>query len=81
MRFIADARRRAKCIRRRSPFTHRAIVDCGAFRSMSAQSRPVTACRIRPSPTEAVAIPHARVAEFAYRTLTDDLCLLAARIN
>ena len=35
----------------------------------------------RPSPTEAVAILRARVAEFAYGTLTDDLCLLAARIN
>ena len=33
----------------------------------------------RPSPTEAVAILRARVAEFAYGTLTDDLCLLAAR--
>jgi serine phosphatase RsbU (regulator of sigma subunit) len=35
----------------------------------------------RPSPTEAVAILRARVADFAYGTLTDDLCLLAARIN
>jgi serine phosphatase RsbU (regulator of sigma subunit) len=35
----------------------------------------------RPSPTEAVAILRARVAEFAYGTLTDDLCLLAARIS
>jgi serine phosphatase RsbU (regulator of sigma subunit) len=33
----------------------------------------------RPSPTEAVAVLRARVAEFAYGTLTDDLCLLAAR--
>jgi hypothetical protein len=33
------------------------------------------------SPTEAVAILRARVAEFAYGTLTDDLCLLAARIS
>jgi serine phosphatase RsbU (regulator of sigma subunit) len=32
------------------------------------------------SPGEAVAILRARVAEFAYGTLTDDLCLLAARI-
>jgi phosphoserine phosphatase RsbU/P len=35
----------------------------------------------RPSPTEAVAFLRARVADFAYGTLTDDLCLLAARIN
>jgi serine phosphatase RsbU (regulator of sigma subunit) len=35
----------------------------------------------RPSPTEAVAILRARLADFAYGTLTDDLCLLAARIN
>ena len=34
----------------------------------------------RPSPTEAVAILRARVADFAYGALTDDLCLLAARI-
>jgi serine phosphatase RsbU (regulator of sigma subunit) len=34
-----------------------------------------------PSPTEAVAVLRARVADFAYGTLTDDLCLLAARIN
>jgi serine phosphatase RsbU (regulator of sigma subunit) len=35
----------------------------------------------RPSPSEAVAILRARAADFAYGTLTDDLCLLAARIN
>jgi len=35
----------------------------------------------RPAPTEALAILRARVAEFAYGTLTDDLCLLAARIS
>ena len=34
-----------------------------------------------PSPITAVAILRARVAEFAYGALTDDLCLLAARIN
>ena len=34
----------------------------------------------KPSPTEAVAVLRARVADFAYGTLTDDLCLLAARI-
>jgi serine phosphatase RsbU (regulator of sigma subunit) len=33
------------------------------------------------SATEAVAILRARVAEFGYGTLTDDLCLLAARIS
>jgi serine phosphatase RsbU (regulator of sigma subunit) len=35
----------------------------------------------RPSPTEAVAVLRARVADFAYGALTDDLCLLAARVN
>lgn len=35
----------------------------------------------RPSPTEAVAVLRTRVADFAYGTLTDDLCLLAARIT
>ncbi|HEU4973712.1 MAG TPA: PP2C family protein-serine/threonine phosphatase [Baekduia sp.] len=35
----------------------------------------------KPSPIEAVAILRARVADFAYGTLTDDLCLLAARIT
>jgi hypothetical protein len=35
---------------------------------------------VAPSPAEAVAILRARVADFAYGTLTDDLCLLAARI-
>jgi serine phosphatase RsbU (regulator of sigma subunit) len=34
-----------------------------------------------PSPREAIAVLRARVAEFAYGGLTDDLCLLAARIN
>ncbi len=34
-----------------------------------------------PSPTEAVAILRSHIAEFAYGTLTDDLCLLAARIT
>jgi hypothetical protein len=32
------------------------------------------------SPTEAVGVLRARVADYAYGTLTDDLCLLAARI-
>ncbi len=35
----------------------------------------------RPSPTAAVAILRARAAEFAYGALTDDLCLLAARVS
>ena len=34
-----------------------------------------------PSPSEAIAVMRARVADFAYGTLTDDLCMLAARIN
>jgi serine phosphatase RsbU (regulator of sigma subunit) len=34
----------------------------------------------RPSPAEAVAVLRARAADFAYGALTDDLCLLAARI-
>ena len=33
------------------------------------------------SPKEAVAVLRARAAEFAYGTLTDDICLLAARIT
>jgi len=33
-----------------------------------------------PSPSDALAIVRARVADFAYGTLTDDLCMLAARI-
>jgi sigma-B regulation protein RsbU (phosphoserine phosphatase) len=33
-----------------------------------------------PSPAEAVAVLRTRVADFAYGTLTDDLCMLAARI-
>jgi serine phosphatase RsbU (regulator of sigma subunit) len=33
------------------------------------------------SPAEAVAVLRARVADYAYGTLTDDLCLLAARIT
>jgi sigma-B regulation protein RsbU (phosphoserine phosphatase) len=34
-----------------------------------------------PSPSDAIAVLRARVAEFAYGALTDDLCLLAARIG
>ena len=33
-----------------------------------------------PSPSEAIAVVRARVADFAYGTLTDDLCMLATRI-
>ena len=33
-----------------------------------------------PSPSEAIAILRARVADFAYGALTDDLCMLAASI-
>jgi serine phosphatase RsbU (regulator of sigma subunit) len=35
----------------------------------------------KPSPGEAIAILRARVAQFAYGGLTDDLCMLAARIT
>ena len=35
----------------------------------------------KPSPAEAIAILRARVADFAYGSLTDDLCLLAARLD
>ena len=35
----------------------------------------------RPAPGEAIAVLRARVADFAYGALTDDLCLLAARIH
>jgi serine phosphatase RsbU (regulator of sigma subunit) len=35
----------------------------------------------QPSPGEAVAVLRARVADYAYGTLSDDLCLLAARIS
>jgi serine phosphatase RsbU (regulator of sigma subunit) len=34
-----------------------------------------------PSPSEAIAVLRARVADFAFGTLTDDLCMLAARIH
>jgi serine phosphatase RsbU (regulator of sigma subunit) len=34
-----------------------------------------------PSPSEAIAVLRARVADFAYGTLTDDLCMLAVRIH
>ena len=34
-----------------------------------------------PSPADAVAVLRARVAAFAYGNLTDDLCLLAARLT
>lgn len=35
----------------------------------------------RPSPSEAIAVLRTRVADFAYGALTDDLCMLAARIG
>jgi serine phosphatase RsbU (regulator of sigma subunit) len=35
----------------------------------------------RPSPGQAIAVLRSRAADFAYGTLTDDLCLLAARIK
>ena len=35
----------------------------------------------RPSPSEAIAVLRARAADFAYGALTDDVCLLAVRIN
>ena len=44
-------------------------------------SRPPYGGLNRPSPAEVVAILRARVADFAYGTLTDDLCLLAVRIR
>ena len=34
-----------------------------------------------PSPSEAIAVLRTRVADFAYGTLTDDLCMLAARLR
>lgn len=34
-----------------------------------------------PSPSEAIAVLRARVADFAYGTLTDDLCMLAVRVH
>lgn len=34
----------------------------------------------QPSPSDAIAVVRARVADFAYGTLSDDLCMLAARI-
>lgn len=43
--------------------------------------REVLADVRHPSPAEVVAILRSRVADFAYGTLTDDLCLLAARIG
>ena len=38
------------------------------------------ACLRRPSPGQAIGVLRSRAADFAYGTLTDDLCLLAARI-
>jgi hypothetical protein len=44
-------------------------------------SAPRSANSSNPSASEAVAVLRARVADFAYGALTDDLCLLAARIT
>ncbi len=35
----------------------------------------------RPSPSEAIAVLRARAAAFAYGALTDDVCMLAVRID
>ena len=43
-------------------------------------SAPRSASSTNPSPSEAIAVLRARVADFAYGTLTDDLCMLAASI-
>jgi len=51
----------------------------GAFFGMDGVSAVL--CELEePSPSEAIAVLRARVADFAYGTLTDDLCVLAARI-
>lgn len=34
-----------------------------------------------PSPREAIAVLRSHVAEFSYGSLTDDLCMLAARVS
>jgi serine phosphatase RsbU (regulator of sigma subunit) len=52
----------------------------GEMFGLDAASAALSGLR-RPSPSEAIAVLRARVAEFAYGGLTDDLCLLAARIK
>ena len=42
---------------------------------------PRSAAWTAPSPTEAIGVLRARAAEFAHGILTDDICLLAARIT
>lgn len=51
--------------------------ECFGLKGVSAVLRELQ----DPSPSEAIAILRTRVAEFAYGTLTDDLCMLAARID
>jgi hypothetical protein len=55
------------------------MVRRGSGRSAGASGR--SAQWPSQAPTEAVAILRARIAEFAYGTLTDGLSLLAARIS
>ena len=52
----------------------------GAFFGLDAVGAVLSGLR-NPSPKEAVAVLRGRVADFAYGTLSDDLCLLAARIT
>jgi serine phosphatase RsbU (regulator of sigma subunit) len=52
----------------------------GAFLGLDAVSATL-ADLLEPSPAEAIAALRARAASFAYGSLTDDLCLLAARIS
>jgi serine phosphatase RsbU (regulator of sigma subunit) len=43
--------------------------------------RAVLGALENPSPSEAIAVLRARIADFAYGTLSDDLCMLAACIH
>jgi serine phosphatase RsbU (regulator of sigma subunit) len=52
----------------------------GQFLGLEAVSDTLSGLQ-RPSPSEAVAVLRARAAEFAYGALTDDLCMLAVRVN
>ena len=71
---VDGRRRRAALHRRADRSTARRQAVRARRRECRAQRSP------QPSPTEAVAVLRARVADFAYGALTDDLCLLAARI-
>jgi serine phosphatase RsbU (regulator of sigma subunit) len=51
----------------------------GHFLGLDAVTATLAGLR-SPSPAEAVAVLRAQAADFAYGALTDDLCLLAARI-